>query len=721
MKKSMVTLACLSLAALAGAQQADTLTRLHDSLKTVTVTATRTVKDIMDVGRSVTVISNDQIKQASCNTVAELLSQQEGIFIVGTGQNPGAIQSLFMRGADNNNTTIMIDGVPITDPSTDHGEIDLSELSLAAVDRIEIVRGSHSTLYGSSSIGGVINIITKKNYAPGFHIGASVTGGEFGPGTSEFDGNILLNYSFKNGLYATAGFHYVTDQGLNATIDTISHPLSFQQNPDRDNYNKQEPFAKIGYAGKKLDIYAEYRGTSQNSDGDAGAYTDLKGATDHFTRNFVTGAISYKPCDHLQLQYLSSYSYDRRNYIQAPDTIDAYGDVSSVNDTYTGTSVTNEVKAEYDYKTSQFIVGGGYSMAQMTLDEYSTFTGFPPTENKPDSIRFQQGIVDAYAQADVNGGSFNSKLAPYSLLVGGRYSSNSQFGTNFSYELNPYVKINANSTLFFSYSTGFDAPSLYQTFAPSNFGYNPTISVTLGNPKLTPETSKSIEIGVKHRISDNIFITFSWFRTEVDNYIDYVNLWTKNKDIDSLSYTDNLGSTYLNVGQQINQGFEVSASVKLSPKVEISGNVSLMSGTLKYSQNTIDTSQTHGAQVQINNGGAFLYGDKVQTNGLLRRPGSLGNFTLSYHPIKKLCLTARARYVGTRFDAQYDYNLGPDGAIAFANVGDYTLVDLLAYYDITKNLSVTLRCENLFNTSYEEILGYTTRGRSYYINIRFSL
>ena len=118
------------------AQQVDTTKSME--LKQVTVTATRSEKNPMEVGRSVTVISNEQIKTSGANTVAELLSQQEGIFSVGTGQNPGQLQNIFMRGANSNQTLIMVDGVRMTDPSGTDNAIELSELSLANIERVEI-------------------------------------------------------------------------------------------------------------------------------------------------------------------------------------------------------------------------------------------------------------------------------------------------------------------------------------------------------------------------------------------------------------------------------------------------------------------------------------------------------------------------------------------------------------------------------------------------------
>ncbi|HXB12629.1 MAG TPA: TonB-dependent receptor, partial [Bacteroidia bacterium] len=125
---------------------------------------------------------------------------------------------------------------------------------------------------------------------------------------------------------------------------------------------------------------------------------------------------------------------------------------------------------------------------------------------------------------------------------------------------------------------------------------------------------------------------------------------------------------------------------------------------------------------QIYDGGVFV-GQTGQSTGLLRRPGAMGNFAITWKPIPKLSLTARARYVGSSFDAVYSPSLGVNyyGGDAFVNIGDYTLLDVFASYDITKQVSCTLRAENLLNTTYSEILGYTTRGRSFYLNIRFSL
>ena len=180
----------------------------QDSLKNkqlaeVVVSASRTERNIDDVGRSVTVISSDDIKKSGANSLAELLTEQEGIYVVGAGQNPGMTTSIFTRGANSNQTVILVDGVKITDPSAINNSIDLSELSLANIDRIEIIRGSHSTMYGSSAIGGVVNIITKKAKKPGLTVDVADTHGNFGKGTLEGIDELGM-YGFFRSYYENA-------------------------------------------------------------------------------------------------------------------------------------------------------------------------------------------------------------------------------------------------------------------------------------------------------------------------------------------------------------------------------------------------------------------------------------------------------------------------------------------------------------------------------------
>jgi vitamin B12 transporter len=146
--------------------------------------------------------------------------------------------------------------------------------------------------------------------------------------------------------------------------------------------------------------------------------------------------------------------------------------------------------------------------------------------------------------------------------------------------------------------------------------------------------------------------------------------------------------------------------------------VSLVNGRLDYDPTDIDASHTQGNLVQLFNNGAFL-NKQVQSYNLVRRP-STANLGMSYQLLSRLSLRGELRYTGPRNDVYYDSSLGQNGALATRGMGDYVLVDFSARYRILKGLTAGFRVENIFDEKYEEIYGYTTRGRSFYLNLRYS-
>ena len=270
-------------------QVPDTSSAKH--LSEVVVTASRTEKKVDDIGRSVSVISQDDIKNSGANSVAEILSQYEGIYIVGTQQNFGANQSLFIRGANSNQSVVMIDGVPVSDPSTPNNAIDLSELSLSDIDHIEIVRGSHSTLYGSSAIGGVVNIITTSKQKEGLNIHATGTAGAFGKETSLLSQNIGLNYTCKTGLYATMNLFNMNVNGMDATVDTSTLPGVPR---DKDGMSRFDYGSKVGFKNDRWDMHAAYKMIDTHSDIDKREFTDDNNYVLDFSRKLISYGASCK-------------------------------------------------------------------------------------------------------------------------------------------------------------------------------------------------------------------------------------------------------------------------------------------------------------------------------------------------------------------------------------------------------------------------------------------
>ena len=139
---------------------------------------------------------------------------------------------------------------------------------------------------------------------------------------------------------------------------------------------------------------------------------------------------------------------------------------------------------------------------------------------------------------------------------------------------------------------------------------------------------------------------------------------------------------------------------------------------VKYDPSDIDTSHTSGNHVQLFNNGEFI-NSSLEKAGLVRRSNT-ANITLSYQPVKSLTISALLRYVGPRIDVFYDSNLGPWGAQGLANIDDYTLMDLNARLQLTDSFYLLMRLENVFDTRYSEISGYTTRGRGVSLTVRYT-
>jgi vitamin B12 transporter len=694
-------------------------------IREVVISTSRSELDPDKVGRSVTVISAEQIKNSGANTLAEVLSQQEGIYIVGTGQNPGQLQNLFMRGANSNQTAIMIDGIRITDPSSTDNAIDFSEISMSNIDRIEIVRGSQSTLYGSSAIGGVINIITKKNLTPGIHVDADVRGGTFGTQTAMTSQSIFVNGTHRSGLYFNAGIFNTASKGLDATVDTVTEQmhthgqtLYMHQHRERDGFSKTDLNAKLGYKKNKLDLFVSYATTHQKANIDAGAFSDDPAYTVNYNRNLYTFGGTYKWTPKFNISYIGAFSELTRVALDDSSVVDSAGTYNHnyYKGTYKGSTMNHQLQANYRVKGLNVVIGGEAFNEKMTAQTYLFNSAYAyEMKQNLDSLHISVSTMSEFIHVDLDGSLFNDKWNVLALSLGARNTQHQLFGNNLCWEINPSLKVAGNGLLYASWSTGFNAPSLYQLYAPDQ---DPGSHITRGNPSLKPETSYSMEYGFKQRVNDQVSFHFSYFKTVVDNSIDYVYLWNKNKPVDSLVYTDYKGDTYVNIGKQTNQGFEFGVNTKVSEKLFVSGNISLISGKLEYDPANIDPGHIQGSQVQLFNNGTFL--DKgAQNFGLVRRP-STANLSFTYKPLRKLSVRADLRYVGPRTDVYYNSSLGPDGAQSGKGMGDYTLVDLYINYKIIKGLSAGLRVENLFDEKYYEIYGYTTRGRSAYLNVRFA-
>jgi vitamin B12 transporter len=690
------------------AQQQDSLSvRTLDEL---TITGTRTEQPIIEVPRSVSVISRDVLEKSVYNSVADVLSAEAGIYIVGTTQTPGTNQSIFMRGANSNQVVVMVDGMKVSDPSSPNGAIDFSEISLTDVERIEIIRGSHSTLYGGSAIGGAINIITRKGGTEGFHGTATLQGGTFGHGSLASSGSVNAGYKSKGGWYLNGSFFRQKVEGLNATEDTIT-TADVYKTADKDEFDKMDSYLKTGYTGNKWDLFLAGKLSDQRADIDDRAYDDDDNAYLDFKRHFLEYFAAYNINNDFKVSLNGSYSKSRR-YTENDSSV-----VSSANDydgtyvdgTYRSRVLTNEVVLDYasQYVKTTFGLGDYRERMDFETFYFSNAFGFPfESEVNYDSIDVSASTSYAFGQISMDINQLN-------LRGGARFNHHSIAGDFLTFEVSPSYRMK-NTLLYGSFSTGYNAPSLYQMFDPT-FSSSPEI--TRGNLDLEAEKSMTWEVGIKKEFNSGSYVTVAAYTSTITNDIEYVYLWNKEVPVDELTFIDYIGDTYLNVSKQVVNGVEVSGKWKFK-SFYLLGNLSALKGKITIDPADVATAETGGHHVQLYNYGSFL-DEQVTVNSLARRPSFNAYLEAGGKITARLSVLSALRHTGSRNDVQYVSDAGPFGALGEKNVKEYNLLDIGANYELTKNFSINVKVENVTNEKYREIYGFQTRGRCAYAKLIF--
>jgi len=719
----LFNLFCLSVFLITPAftQDMDTLQVYHHD--DIVVTATRSEKHVSDVSRSLSVISKADISNNVYISPVEALAQQEGVFIVGNGQNPGALQNIYLRGVNTNSTVIMVDGVRITDPSSVDNSINLSEMSLLNVQRIEMVRGAHSTLYGSSAIGGVINFITERNRKAGFNAEVYSQLGTFGKGTGLFTQNLLLNYTFLNGLYLSAEVLNSDIHGIDATQDTVTNGATYNQR-DQDNFKKLEMTSKVGFINNTFDIWLSWKHSDQKADIDQSAYTDDNNATLNFDRDLVSYLLNYKVNDQISFAFNGGFSDMKRRAINDSSVIDGSGttDQTFTKGIYQGTTFTNEIQTNLFFKDISAVFGAGQYIETMTSYDYvysNSPWGLYESETDLADLNLETTTHNVFAHIDLNGNLIDPLLSSFNLALGSRFINHSTFGNTLTYEVNPSYKI-SDAIIYGSVATGFNAPSLYRLYSPASHYLS---GITLGNKNLKPEKSTSFELGLRQTIIEDYTFSVAVFNTEIEDVHEYVYLWDNNIGIDTLGNDwlrdDYRGDTYINAGTMTIQGLEIGFVSNLFSSLVFSGNMSWVKGNQKFISADINENHTGGNHVQSFNNGSFIAG-QITANGLARRANT-ANFSFIYNPLDILSFGLFAKYVGKRDDVFYDAASGPYGALGTKEVSSFTIIDISSRFNLSEQIKATLRIENLFDKEYFEIKGYRSRGRSLYLGFRYTL
>lgn len=440
-------------------------------LDEVVVTASRSPKRISEIGKVVRVINAETIARSQGRTLPELLNNVAGLTIGGNGGNPADVKAVYMRGASAANTLILIDGIPANDASGISGEYNISAISIDQIEKIEILKGGNSTLYGSDAVAGVINIITKKG-----------------------NGNLSAN------LLGTAGSYdsYKQALGLNGQIKATSvsinatnfdsknfssaAPSNGQTGFDRDGFHQKSFLMNLGQkVSNKLSLRGNFQASNNTADLDNGAFADAKNYT--YSKSALVAGLGAK----LELNKGSLNFSLNQNSVQ-----NQYNNQGSR--TNNGGDITH-LETNFNYAFNDFIdLASGVSYRNLKTDQYNPYSA---------PLFAGNNIKSLFSSFFLRSGK------GFQAEIGGRFNSHSEYGSNVTYTINPSYLIADRYKIFVNVSSAYRVPSLYQLFS------------AYGNMALEPETSASYEAGFDLNFSHNINFSLAYFKRDIDNVIDF--------------------------------------------------------------------------------------------------------------------------------------------------------------------------------------------------------
>ncbi len=549
MKRKFFVVAAILIGSQLQAQLVPTIREQDTSLlDEVVITANKYPNKTSLTGKVVTVITREQLERSGGKDLAQILTEQAGIYIGGANSNAGKDKSLYLRGARVDHTLITIDGVPVYDPSGIGSNFDIRNLSIDQIERIEILKGSQSTLYGSDAIAGVINLITKKT------------------GVKPFGANGLLSYGSNNSLRANAGMNGksgMIDYNLAYSLfDTkgINEAISNAPNVDRDGFQQNSLQAGFGLqATKNTRIQPYFRYNKIDGDIDQGAFTDELDYT--FTqKSYQVGVRNEITFGKPKLNVLYNYNHIDRLYIddsaKSQNGFDKYSRGSYKGaehfiDAYITTplgSGSSKLTAGADFRTSN------------TDQEYFSIGFFGPYTTKYSADSLHHNQLGLYAALNINA------KTGFNIELGNRLNIHSAYGSNYVFNINPSYLLNNKFKLFANVSSGYRTPSLYQLLSE------------FGNKDLKPESAFTFEGGVQYFSTNNKFSgRLTGFKRDVKDVIFfYFNPST-------------FQSQYINQDNQRDQGAELELSFKPTKYISLKAFYSFVDGKITTVQNGKDT------------------------------------------------------------------------------------------------------------------------------------
>ena len=593
------------------------------SLDEVVLTSNKYPKKQSETGKVVTVINRQQLDRSSGKSLADILNTVAGTTIIGANNSPGTNLTASIRGSSAGNVLILVDGIPVNDPSAITNYFDLNLFAIDQIERIEILKGGQSTLYGSDAVSGVINIITRKVSAKKINVTAGLTGGSY----STFKQNVGLSGTNDKMNYSL-GYTHLGSKGFSSAYDSTD-----KAGFDKDGINQHAVNGNILFKltskiqAKLFGSYSYYK-----ADLDPSAYTDEKDytvANDNVQGG--AGLVFNHNSGSIHFNYL--FNYVSRNYLD-DSTYKSSPYVDYAKSLYVGRTHFAELYNSWKWTNWELLTGIDFRYNN-TFQRYFSTGGFGPYEPIPLNEKMSQ--FSPYASVIYKTGK------GLNIEAGGRWNNHSVYGNNFTYTFNPSYLIDKKVKVFANLYSAYKVPTLYQLY-----------DELAGNADLKPEKGTIGELGTDIFANKALRFRIIGFYRNTEDAI----LYTYN--------TNTFESLYRNASEQKNYGSEAEAGY-------VAGKLSI----------TVNYTYTDGKTTTAFDGtGTELSKDTSYFN-LYRIPKNAFNLTAGIQATKAFYASLSLRSVDKR--EEFIYGSSPETLKGYTTIdlyAEYKFSKLTAFVDL---------------------------------------
>lgn len=490
MNKKTILIGCLALLSASISAQKSKNESIDSTkvnlLEEAVVSGTRFKIPIEKSGKTIYKISKKEIEMNAGKMVSDILNEVPGIQIDGNYGAPGTNVSTYLRGGRNGNILILVDGVPLNNPSGADAKYDLRMLPLNQIESIEVLNGGLSTLYGSGASSGVINIKLKEAPDNSISGNANVNYGSY----ETINTNASVSGKTEKLNYMISGNYFKSD-GLSAAKE----PEDATEPYKTDNYEQKNILIKLGYQFNdkfSLNTVAGY--DEIDNDFDNSDYSDAD--NNFLNKLYRVGILPTFKYSKGEINLNTMYLITENDLYLAPGQFAAYNSLTE------GRSLQNDLSQKHKFNNTFTGLWGVSTL-------YSAYKEKDPSAFEP--IQYEDTEFNTF---DAYGSIFYSSLFGLNIHAGGRINTHSQYDSKIVYNLNPsYTFDVSNSTkvkLLTSISSSYLTPTSYQLYDTYS-----------GNSTLTPEESVNFELGGSVYVNKDFTFNVVYFNRIQKNAIKY--------------------------------------------------------------------------------------------------------------------------------------------------------------------------------------------------------